>query len=351
MSINDVKWGSFNLSDIFKIESSNKGISKNKIQSLDNSKLFPYVTRTERNNGVEDFISEQDSKINDGNVIIIGSDTQTVFYQPYPFYTGNNIKILSNDYLNKFNSLFIISSLKLMLDKFNWGSNGATISRLRKNKIQLPLSKDGTPDYEYMEEFIRGVFKFKLEKYKKYIFKRKAELKYECIESLADKEWDQFYIEDLFYICPGKRLTKANMVLGDIPFIGATSLNNGITNYVSNNNESVDNNVLGVNYNGSVVDNFYHPYTCLFSDDVKRLHLKHYDDNKYVLLFFKSLILKQKEKYMYGYKFNGQRMKKQLILVPVDDEGVPDYSYMEKYIINNELRLLSLFVDFLESII
>lgn len=54
---------------------------------------------------------------------------------------------------------------------------------------------------------------------------------------------------------------------------------------------------------------------------------------------------------MYGYKFNGQRMKKQLILVPVDDEGVPDYSYMEKYIINNELRLLSLFVDFLESII
>ena len=41
---------------------------------------------------------------------------------------------------------------------------------------------------------------------------------------------------------------------------------------VSNTNNSLDRNVLGVNYNGSVVENFYHPYEAIFSDDVKRIH-------------------------------------------------------------------------------
>ena len=40
---------------------------------------------------------------------------------------------------------------------------------------------------------------------------------------------------------------------GNIPFIGATDSNNDITNFVSNTNVSHDKNVLGVNYNGSVV--------------------------------------------------------------------------------------------------
>lgn len=118
---------------------------------------------------------------------------------------------------------------------------------------------------------------------------------------------------------------------GSIPFIGATDSNNGITNWIGTPNCSFDKNVLGVNYNGSVVENFYHAYGCVFSDDVKRLHLKIYCDNKYVLLFLKTSILQQKEKYTYGYKFNGQRMERQKILLPINEQGNPDYNYMERY--------------------
>lgn len=46
---------------------------------------------------------------------------------------------------------------------------------------------------------------------------------------LANKEWKEFFIEDVFNIKSGKRLTKADMADGDIPFIGATDSNNGIT--------------------------------------------------------------------------------------------------------------------------
>ena len=84
-------------------------------------------------------------------------------------------------------------------------------------------------------------------------------------------DWKEFSLSDICNINSGVRLTKANMQDGKIPFIGATDSNNGITNFASNTNASFDKNVLGVNYNGSVVENFYPPYSYVFSDDIKRV--------------------------------------------------------------------------------
>ena len=125
------------------------------------------------------------------------------------------------------------------------------------------------------------------------------------MKTLDQCNWKEFRLEDIFTIDPGVRLTTANMTMGKRPFIGATDSNNGITAFVDNTNKSLDSNVLGVNYNGSVVENFYHPYEAIFSDDVKRLHLKEVENNKYICLFIKQSLLKQKAKYQYGYKFNG----------------------------------------------
>ena len=156
---------------------------------------------------------------------------------------------------------------------------------------------------------------------------------------LYEKEWKEFWLEDIVDIKSGVRLTKANQNFGKIPFIGSTDNNNGVTNFVSNINNSLDKNVLGVNYNGSVVENFYHPYECIFSDDVKRIKWKNEDiANKYTYLFLKQLILQQKEKYAYGYKFNGARMNRQKIFLPVDDNDNPDYDYMKKYMQIQEIK-------------
>lgn len=151
------------------------------------------------------------------------------------------------------------------------------------------------------------------------------------ITPLNQKDWKEFYLRDIFTIRPGKRLTKSNMKSGTTPFIGASDSNNGVTAFVSNTNVSKDSNVLGVNYNGSVVENFYHPYTCIFSDDVKRFALRKHSGNEYIYLFMKTVILQQKSKYAYGYKFNEERMQKQMILLPATANGQPDYDYMEQY--------------------
>lgn len=155
---------------------------------------------------------------------------------------------------------------------------------------------------------------------------------------LDEVEWEDHFIESLFKIKPGKRLTKKEFTKGSKPFIGSSDHNNGVTNFVDNHNSSEDFNVLGVNYNGSVVENFYHPYKALFSDDVKRLSLK-INGNRYMYLFIKNMILKQKEKYQYGYKFNSTRMKRQIIKLPTKNNQ-PDYKFMEQYMKRKENEVL-----------
>ncbi|RQM94425.1 restriction endonuclease subunit S [Staphylococcus pettenkoferi] len=161
---------------------------------------------------------------------------------------------------------------------------------------------------------------------------------------LSDRKWKEFKLEDIFTIRSGVRLEKKNLIKGNLPFITAISLNNGISDFVSNNNSSEDSNILGVNYDGSVVENFYHPYKAIFSDSVKRLKLKNVKGNKYIYLFLKAVIYKQKNKYQYGYKFNSGRMKKQFILLPVI-HNQPDYEFMEEYIKENYFRLKSVIKD------
>lgn len=169
------------------------------------------------------------------------------------------------------------------------------------------------------------------------------------MKKIDELNWGEFKIIDIFTISPGVRLTKADMIEGNTPFIGATDSNNGITTFCGNDNASRDNNVLGVNYNGSIVENFYHPYSALFSDDVKRLHLKDTEGNKYIYLFIKQCILKQKSKYEYGYKFNGERMKDQIILLPICDNGTPDYNFMEEYMKQMEKKLLTRYKNYLQT--
>ncbi len=163
---------------------------------------------------------------------------------------------------------------------------------------------------------------------------------------LNERAWDEFFIDDIAIIKAGKRLTKADMQIGTTPFIGSSDSNNGITNFISNTNSSEDKNILGVNYNGSVVENFYHPYKAVFSDDVKRLSLKKINGNKYHYLFLKSSILKQKSKYQYAYKFNQKRLKRQKIMLPSTTDNNVDWNFTEQYIKELLIKKLNTYISY-----
>jgi hypothetical protein len=346
ISFGDKKWKEFSLDKLFIIEATSSGIDKIKLKPIFGS--IPYITRTDKDNGLDGFVGVQTkSKSDNGNIISIGLDTQTAFYQPTKFYTGQNIQILSGANINKYTALFIIPLLKRLMTKFNWGGNGATLTRLRRSKLLLPVNAKDNPDWDFMEEYMRESEKKLIRRYRNYITILESS-KIPIARNLTPI-WQEFVIDDIFAISPGKRLTQSDMRRGKKPFVGASDSNNGITAFVSNSNTSQDENVLGVNYNGSVVENFYHPYTAIFSDDVKRFKLKNRAGNKYLYLFLKQEILQQKEKYQYGYKFNETRMKRQTLLLPSTKSGQPDYNYMESVMCEIEIKQLRRYLAYLDA--
>lgn len=335
LTLDSVEWGEFFIggkTGLFDITSTSSGIDKNKLNQSEGN--IPYITRSEENNGINLFVSdEQNSKYqkDTGGVITIGLDTQTVFYQPQEFYTGQNIQILKNEKLSKFSSLFIIPLLKIQMEKFNWGGNGATLTRLKRTRIVLPIDSYGNPNWKFMEDYIKQEMKKQSQRVITYYKNKLMKLGFELLD--LEVEWKDFWMEDILDISSGVRLTKADQVGGDMPFIGASDANNGVTEFVGNTNKSLDSNVLGVNYNGSVVENFYHSYECIFSDDVKRVKFKdkEYGD-EFTYLFLKQMILLQKNKYQYGYKFNAKRMSRQKIMLPIDKNGEPHWEYMSNFV-------------------
>jgi hypothetical protein len=351
-SIEEKQWSEFCIggeSGLFEIRSSSSSIDKNKLENNKEIKSTPYITRTNKDNGIADFIAQKQKgnpSLEEGNTITIGLDTQTVFYQTSSFFSGQNIQILRSKSLTKNIAMFVIPLIKKQLTLLNWGGNGATLGRLNTKKIMLPINLKGEPDYEYMEQFIKVVMNKRQLKYIRYAEKQLMQLKYREIEPLKKKEWSPFFIDDIAEVSPGKRLTKTEIREGAKPFIGASDANNGITNFVSNTNSSEDKNVLGVNYNGSVVENFYHPYTAIFSDDVKKLSIKAVKGNQYLYLFLKNTILKQKNKYQYAYKFNEARLKRQKIMLPISSNRKPDWKFMKQYMINLHYKKLKEYLNY-----
>lgn len=348
--MNNIEWSAFILSDIFNLTSTKSGIDKNKINfDIKNGEMYyPYITRTEKNNGLDEFILEQNYELNEGNVIRVGSDTQTVFYQPYSFYTGRNIKILSNDYLNKYNALFLVNLLKNVLNKFNWGGNGATLTRLKNCRILLPITAKGLPNYKYMEEYMKSKEKELIQQYLQY-----NSINLDNFErttyNLKDNDWNKFYISELFEeIQRGKRLTKSKFINGEIPFISSTAEFNGIYSLIGNKEDvRLFENCLTLANSGSVGSTFYHPYEFVASDHVT--HLKNSKFNKYIYLFLASLIKRLEQKYNFNREINDTRLKREIVILPVTEKGDINYKFIEDYMKNIEEKQVHKYLNFLKS--
>ncbi|WP_293846065.1 restriction endonuclease subunit S [uncultured Parolsenella sp.] len=169
------------------------------------------------------------------------------------------------------------------------------------------------------------------------------------LSSLHKREWRPYSIGQIFDIRSGKRLESRNRKQGSRPFIGALDNSNGVAGFTADNNSSLDSNVLGVNYNGNgVCLGFYHPYECIFSDDVKRFHLNKHEGNEFIYLFLKVAIQQQKSKFGYLYKFNATRMARQAIMLPATNSGEPDFIFMESIGRSITLRLLKRQAAFLD---
>lgn len=343
MRLDDREWSVFPLTGddgLFPIHATSTGIDGIKLKDGDDD-VIPYITRTETNNGIAKFISSVNLEYgkDDGGCITIGLDTQTAFWQPIAFVTGQNIHVLRSNKLNYYSYLFLTVILRQqMKSKFNWGGNGATLGRLKKLKIMLPVTDAGEPDFQFMEDYIRELMAEKKKQYRGYVKQRIAELCADIDDHQVDwqsligsHEWKPFIMKDIADVHSGRDIYAQERIDGNTPLVTAVGVNNGIGYFVGNDNDSRAKGSISVVRNGASVGKaFYHKYSALYGNDCRRIKLKNVQ-SEYVSLFITQVIRMQNEAFSYSRKLGTDRLENLKIMLPVTKDGTPDYAFMESY--------------------
>lgn len=346
MDLNEREWSEFIIGELFEIVNS-KPLHKNQLESFGDSTL-PYITRTINSNGLELFVEDEGYSKNPSNTIVFGAESATFFYEPFEYITGNKMYYIVDDHFNKYVCLFLVSVLNNVV-KLNFGySRGLTGNRLKKQRILLPVNDDNLPDYEFMENFMRIKEADLLSVYVDYL----DDFDYGSCDSvgdLSDCEWKEFYVKDVFDdVQRGKRLTKANFIDGDVPYVSSSAESNGIDAYVGNSdNVRCFDDCLTLANSGSVGSTFYHPYEFVASDHVT--HLKNDGFSKYVYLFIASILKRLDDKYNFNREINDGRLSNEKIVLPVDESGDVDYLFIEEYMKCLEGKAFCRYLDYLDS--
>ena len=159
---------------------------------------------------------------------------------------------------------------------------------------------------------------------------------------LTDVEWGEFKIGDIFEITRGKRHIEKSRNKGNIPYYSASSVNNGVTDFISNPLFTMKNKIVVTTF----CDAFYAINTFTASDEMTILDNKYL--NKYNGLFISNSIMSNKSKYAFGRKAFTERVREQIILLPIDSQGQLNWQFMEDYIKQEQKVQAQQVIDYYE---
>lgn len=325
----------------------------------------PYVTRSAFNNGISGyFTDESEVYMNSGNCITIGAEGGIAFYQPDDFIAGIKVYTLRHERMNSEIGMYLCGALNIHSQIYSY-TNARILDKIKNELIQLPV-KPGTDessyteddiDWDYMESYIH-------ELEESYIHELDAYLKetglddYELTDAeqaLLEREpmFREFKVGDLFDVTQGRRLKKSDFIDGDIPFVMASSRNNGVVAYLSNP-VTTNENFITADILGNV---FYHDGFVGFGDDNCGLKLKNGKDLETIYLYLVGALSCFKSIASYGNKLRGKWYKEQFIKLPVKPgtdevnytEDDIDWDYMESYIRAMEKHVIADVVDYKNS--
>lgn len=342
MQLNEKEWLPFKIESLFNI---GKGIYLNKKDI--HQGMSPYITASASNNGITRFIGND--TLFDEDTITIEKVKLTAFYQPTKYYCSHDVSVVSSEKLNKFNAIFTASMINRQGDKYSYGRQ-AQLNVVKRETVFLPVHKvdNVQPDWQFMEDYTQQLIQAKKQLYIAYCKQELAKLTYKEVLPLEQKEWGEFFIENIFTIQRGKRLTKESQITGQKPYVSSTAMNNGVDDFIGNDDGvRIFDNCLTIANSGSVGSSFYHPYNFVASDHVT--HLKNISISKFAYFFIASMLNRLSEKYNFNREINDKRIKREKILLPMTQDKQPDYAYMEQYMINLEYQKRSHYLNYIQQ--
>lgn len=320
------RWKSFFITDIADIVS---GRDINASEQIPGK--IPYISATSINNGVYSFVDNENETLEAGCISV--NRTGSVgyaFYHPYAALYSNNVRKLRLHVANDYAALFIASQITFQREKYSYGYILGT-ERLKRQKIQLPVNDADEPDFDYMENYMRFIEEKLLQGYREFV---EIAPPLTTIQPLSEKVWRPFYIGEIFEVIQrGKRLKKDDHTPGDIPYVSSSAQNNGVDAFIGNReNVREFENCATIANSGSVGKSFYHEYKFIASDHVTALSSPRL--NKYHYLFLSAQLNKLSEKYSFNREINDVRIRRERLMLPINDAGEPDFDYMEAYMKN-----------------
>ena len=169
---------------------------------------------------------------------------------------------------------------------------------------------------------------------------------------LTDREWRTFNIGALFRVKRPKTRVESQYLAGNSPFVASGAVNNGVTGfYQATSEEQLDKgNCITV----SPVDGtaFWQSSDFLGRGGAGSAILLLYNDflNKYSGIFMTRMIQKTCSKYSYGNMGNQKNIVREVVMLPVDNAGKPDYAFMEQYIREREKQLIAQYIEHIGAV-
>ena len=345
--LSEKEWGEFYIGDLF-------SVSRPKARNKDDYIYgdVPFVASGAVNNGVMKCCKGKENEVLDaGNCLTVSPVDGSTFYQPMDFLgrggAGSSILMLRSDSIQPDFGQFIARAVQQTCSKYSYGNMGNKDS-INRERVMLPVDDKGKPDYAYMTLYSTEVRGRMLMRYKNFIAEQLSQLEYKDIPALDEKRWGYFLIPDVFSnIQRGKRLKNADHVLGIIPYVSSTANNNGVDDYVEATAGTRSfSDCISLANSGSVGTAFYEPFEFVASDHVTSL--KHEGMSKFVYLFLTTTIERQGSNFNFNREINDARIKKMQVMLPVSDDGKPDYKYMEQYAKNMMLRKYEQYLAFID---
>ena len=158
ISLDSVKWDWFNVRDIFpRID---KCKCSNATELLEDGDDIAYIGAKKSDNGVMRYVKYDETLVTEGNCIVFIGDGQGsvgyCIYQPNDFIGSTTLVAGYNPHLNQYIAQFLIAILDKERYRYSFGRkyNKAAIT---STKIKLPSKSDGSPDWEFMENYIKSL--------------------------------------------------------------------------------------------------------------------------------------------------------------------------------------------------
>ena len=309
---NDVR-----LSDLFDVDYGTKFDLKQMQQTgADDPDGISFVSRSRQNLGVAAYVKPYKGRpplhADLITVALGGSYLLSAFVQERPFYTAQNVAVLTPKADMPFREK-LFYCLCLTKNRFRYSAFGREANRTL-SAIEVPTAMPAS--FEGISLRTGSI---------------SPESAVPASLELTATGWKEFKLSDLFDISGTQTTTLTALQAsgnGAYPYITTQAKNNAVGGFYDHTTEKgnvlvIDSAVLGYCS--------YQRADFSASDHVEKLTPR-FSMNQYMALFLTTVMNLERYRYSYGRKASQQRIRQSNVRLPATEDGRPDWQFMEKFI-------------------